>query len=273
VTASNGTSNLPNGASRIKNRKENDDMKEYPKTAKYDEHWIAENWMGPHPLWLLEELCKNMELKPGMRMLDMGCGKGLTSVFLAKEYGVTVFANDLWIPATENLKRFEQAGVADCVFPIHAEAHALPYAEGFFDAAISVDSYEYYGADEMYLPCTFSKLVKPGGQFGLALPGLTQEFEGGCPETLRSFWHEDMFSFHSAEWWKVLWGKTGLVDITSCYDIPEPKEIWYPWAKWAKEHLGFDDEEFLNADTNNDVALIVMTATKKEQSQKNGGNG
>ena len=81
-------------------------MKNYPKTAKYDPAWVSENWMGPHPLWLLEELCGNLDLRPGMRVLDMGCGKGLTSVFLAKEYGVTVFANDLWISATENLRRF-----------------------------------------------------------------------------------------------------------------------------------------------------------------------
>ena len=44
--------------------------------------------MGPNPLWLLEELCEHMNLTPGMKILDMGCGKGLTSVFLAKEYGV-----------------------------------------------------------------------------------------------------------------------------------------------------------------------------------------
>ncbi|WP_181454730.1 SAM-dependent methyltransferase [Paenibacillus dendritiformis] len=67
---------------------------------------------GSAPLWLLEELCDHMELSPGMKVLDMGCGKGLPSVFLAKEYGVTVFANDLWISATENLRRFESARVA-----------------------------------------------------------------------------------------------------------------------------------------------------------------
>lgn len=127
-------------------------MREYPRTEKYDNNWVSENWMGPNPLWLLEELCEHIEFKPGMKVLDMGCGKGITSVFLAKEFGVTVFANDLWISATENLKRFEEAGVAELVFPIHAEAHALPYAEGFFDAAISVDSYQYYGADETYFP-------------------------------------------------------------------------------------------------------------------------
>ena len=110
-------------------------MKQYPKTAKYDASWIEQNWMGPNPLWLLEDLCEHMDLRPGMKVLDMGCGKGLTSVFLAKEYGVTVFANDLWISATDNLRRFEEAGASGKVFPIHAEAHALPYAEGFFDAA------------------------------------------------------------------------------------------------------------------------------------------
>ena len=106
-------------------------MKKYPKTEKYDNNWIQENWMGPNPLVLLEELCGHFDLKPGMKVLDMGCGKGLTSIFLAKEYGVTVFANDLWIDVTENLKRFEEAGVADKVYPIHAEAHALPYANDF----------------------------------------------------------------------------------------------------------------------------------------------
>jgi cyclopropane fatty-acyl-phospholipid synthase-like methyltransferase len=237
-------------------------MNQYPKTEKYDSKWLEENWLGPNPLQLLEELCSNMKLSPDMKVLDMGCGKGLTSIFLAKEFGVTVFANDLWTNQTENLKRFEAAGVSDRVFPIRAEAHALPYANDFFDAAISVDSYHYFGADEMYFPCTLSKLVKPGGQFGIVCPGLTQEFKNGYPETLKSVWHEDFFSFHSADWWRNLWEKTKIAKITACYNIPDPKAIWYSWANWAKEHLGFDDVEFLNADTENHIAFIAMTAVK-----------
>jgi len=237
-------------------------MNNYPRTAKYDPKWVEENWMGPNPLQLLEELCGNLELSPGMKILDMGCGKGLTSVFLAKEFGVTVFANDLWIDATENSSRFEAAGVSDKVFPIHAEAHALPYANGFFDAAISVDSYHYYGADEMYFPCTFSKLVKPGGQFGVAFPGLVREYEKGYPETMKSLWEGELFSFHSAAWWRHLWEKTGIAEIRSCYEIPDPKGIWYPWAHWSKEHMSFNDVEFLDADINNEIALIVMSAVK-----------
>jgi len=245
-------------------------MHDYPISEKYDQNWIEENWMGPNPLQLLEELCGNMKLSPGMKVLDMGCGKGLTSVFLAKEFGVTVFANDLWIDATENLQRFAAAGVSDRVFPIHAEAHALPYAHGFFDAAISIDSYHYYGADELYFPCTFAKLVKPGGQFGIVIPGLVREFKNGYPENMKAFWQVgEMFAFHSAGWWRHLWEKTGIVEITSCYDIPDPKAIWASWARWEKIHLGFNDVEFLEADTENQIALIAMTAVKKDEESAN----
>jgi cyclopropane fatty-acyl-phospholipid synthase-like methyltransferase len=240
-------------------------MNKYPKTQNYDSEWIKKNWMGPNPLQLLEELCNNLRLKPEMKVLDMGCGKGLTSIFLAKEFGVTVFANDLWIDPTENLERFISAGVSDKVFPFRAEAHALPYANGFFDVAISIDSYHYYGTSESYFPDTYSKLVKPGGQFGIVCPGFSQEFEKGYPETLKSVWDEGYFTFHSANWWRKLWEKTKIVEITACYDIPDPKALWYPWAYWAKENLKFDDVEFLDADTGDQIALIVLAGRKKEE--------
>ena len=226
--------------------------------------------MGPNPLWLLEDLCENLDLRPGMKVLDMGCGKGLTSVFLAKEYGVTVFANDLWISAMDNLRRFEQAGVADKVFPIHAEAHALPYAEGFFDAAIAIDCYHYFGASESYFVDVFARLVKPGGQLGIVVPGLTQEFEKGYPDTLEELWIPEYLTFHSNQWWRKLWEKTGLCKITSNYDIEDSRIMWQLWADWSIENFerefggpGDDDMKLLNADANNDLALIAMTAVKK----------
>ena len=242
-------------------------MKQYVLSEKYDSEFVVENWMGPNPLWLLEELCENLELKPGMRVLDLGCGKGLSSIFLAKEFGVTVFATDLWISATENFERFRQMGVFDLVFPIHAEAHALPFADGFFDVAIAVDSYHYFGADESYFPCTLSKLVRPGGQLGIVVPGFTRDFDKGYPDTLEKYWSGEMFTFQSGAWWRKLWEKTGIVEITACYDIPDMKELWMPYAiqtrDWAIETQGFSDEDFLNADTDGDLALIVMTAVKR----------
>jgi len=247
-------------------------VKKYQRTEKYDSNWIEENWMGPNPLILLEELCEHLDLKPGMKVLDMGCGKGITSIFLAKEYGVTVFANDLWIDATDNLKRFEEAGVADKVYPIHAEAHALPYANGFFDAAIAIDCYHYFGAAETYFVDVFSKLVKPGGQFGIVVPGLRREFEKGYPDTLEELWIPEYYPFHSDKWWRFLWEKTGLCKITASYPIEDSRALWQAWADWSIENFArvFGEDEgadtdfnLLQADTNNDLAFVVMAAVKK----------
>ncbi len=47
--------------------------------------------MGPNVLWLTEALSQVMELKRGMRVLDMGCGKAVSSIFLAREFGGTWF--------------------------------------------------------------------------------------------------------------------------------------------------------------------------------------
>ena len=246
-------------------------MNKYIRTKKYDNNWVKENWMGPNPLLLLEELCEHLDLKPGMKVLDMGCGKGITSIFLAKEYGVTVFANDLWIDATENLLRFEQAGVADKVFPIHAEAHALPYAKGFFDAVIAVDCYHYFGACESYFVDVLSKLVKPGGQLGIVVPGLRHEYEKGYPDTLEKLWIPEYNTFHSDKWWRKLWEKTGLCNITESYAMEESRAIWLDWADWSVENFervfgesegGDADMNLLQADTNDDLALIVLAAVK-----------
>lgn len=68
----------------------------YPRAAAHDPHWVLEHLDGPErALWLTEALTQVLDLRPGMRVLDMGCGMALSSIFLAKEFGVQVWANDL----------------------------------------------------------------------------------------------------------------------------------------------------------------------------------
>jgi cyclopropane fatty-acyl-phospholipid synthase-like methyltransferase len=100
-----------------------------------------------------------------MRVLDLGCGKCLSSIFLAKEYGVEVWAADLWIKPTEKFGRICQAGIAKQVFPIYADDRSLPFAEDFFDAIICTDAYIYFGTDDLYLDY-LQHFVKPGGRIG-----------------------------------------------------------------------------------------------------------
>ena len=88
----------------------------FPRSSSYDVGWVLEHAIGgAHPLWLPEWLCSALTLRPGMRVLDLGCGNAFSSIFLAKEFGVQVWANDLWIPATENWRRISDAGAADLI--------------------------------------------------------------------------------------------------------------------------------------------------------------
>ena len=203
---------------------------DYPRTAQYDPAWVVENQMGPNALWLSEALGQVMELKPGMRVLDMGCGKAMSSIFLAREYGVQVWATDLWISATENAQRIRAQGMADRVFPLHAEAHALPYAEEFFDAIVSMDAYHYFGTDDTYLDGII-KLLKPGGQIGIVAPGFVTEFGRAVPDYLAQVYFDGWQTFHSPDWWRWHWEKTKVVDVERAELLPGGCELWRQWQE------------------------------------------
>jgi len=185
----------------------------YPLAAKYDPDWILENEMGCQCLWHVEDLVKGMELKPGMRVLDMGCGKAMTSIFLAKEFGCQVFANDLWISQHENWKRVCEAGVDDLVVPIRAEAHELPYPNNFFDVIICINSYQFYGTAGNYFNDHLVGLLKSGGKIRMAVPGYQKEFSDGIPDALIDHENEMHLYLHSVKWWNLYFKYCGTVNI------------------------------------------------------------
>lgn len=78
---------------------------ESARSAKCDPDWMLDNQMGPNAIWLMEWLCEALELTPGMRVLDLACGKAMRSIFLAREFGVQVGASDLWISPDSNWRR------------------------------------------------------------------------------------------------------------------------------------------------------------------------
>lgn len=239
---------------------------EFPLSSKYDPQWIIENQMGLNALWLTEWLCQKMEIHPGMRVLDLGCGKGLSSIFLAKEYAVQVWATDLWIDVTDNLKRVREAKVSDLVFPIHADAHDLPFAKEFFDIILCVDAYIYFGTDDLYLNY-LHKFVKPGGMIGITVPGFMQEVHDSIPKHILPFWAQECWSWHTVDWWRKHWGRTGLVNIEVADTLPDGGDLWLQWKK-ARQLAGDQSTELqsdiqvLEADRGQYMGFVRMIAKR-----------
>jgi cyclopropane fatty-acyl-phospholipid synthase-like methyltransferase len=245
----------------------------FPLSENYDPVWVLENEMGPSSLWLTEWLSEEMTFEPGMRVLDMGCGKAMSSIFLAKEFGVRVWANDLWIPATDNWQRIRAAGVEDKVCPIHAEAHDLPYAEQFFDAMVCLDAYNYFGTDDMYLNY-FTKFLQPGGQLGIVVPALMREFKDGPPEHFtreqsngKRWWEPaECFSIRTCAWWEKHWKQTELVDIEVADTLYEGWRDWLQFEE-AKNAAGAnrwpEEAEVLRADEGRYLGFARLVARKR----------
>jgi ubiquinone/menaquinone biosynthesis C-methylase UbiE len=201
----------------------------FPRTAKYHPDWITSCVSGgANSLWLTEWLCESLDLRPGMRVLDLGCGRAASSIFLHREFGVQVWATDLWFSVTENEQRVKDARAQDGVFPFHADARALPFAGEFFDAIVSIDSFPYYGTDETYL-AYIARYLKPGGTLAIAGAGLMQEIPSQMPEHLRPWWTHDLWVLHAASWWQHHWDKTGIVRVLEAGTMPDG---WQRWLEW-----------------------------------------
>jgi cyclopropane fatty-acyl-phospholipid synthase-like methyltransferase len=219
---------------KYKDLQEKLSLNQFPLSAKYDIKWVIENEMGPSSLWLIEYLIETMEIKNGMRILDLGCGKAMSSIFLANEYDIQIIAADLWINATENMKRIKEKNVEKSVFPLNIEAHNLPFADECFDVIVSVDSYQYYGTNELYLDYIL-KYLRHGGEIGIVIPSIKKEIENIIPEKLEPYWEPDMYCFHTIEWWKNLWNHSNKIDIQTVDVMPNGYENWLLWDKTLKQ--------------------------------------
>ena len=154
--------------------------------------FTKDTMMGPNAMRLSEEMAEMLNIDETMRILDLGCGRGLSTLFLVKKYGAQVFAADLWVSPTENFQRFQAMGIDNKAVPISADANeGLPFAEGYFDMLFSVGAYHYFGDKEEMLP-SLLPFVKRGGVIAVAIPGIKYEFGENVPEEMKPFWHPEV---------------------------------------------------------------------------------
>ncbi|MCL2847296.1 MAG: methyltransferase domain-containing protein [Firmicutes bacterium] len=188
---------------------------------------LNETMWGPNSLRMAEELAAQLTITKDMRVLDLGCGLGLTSMYLVKEFGAQVFATDLWANPTENYERFESWGIADKAIPIQADATKdNPFAKGYFDMLFCVGAYMHFGFVPKMLE-TMASYVKKGGYIAIALQGLKKDFGKDIPKEMQPFWNKDVAeAIRSIDFWTQLWKSEAGLEIVSIKEMDCHKLAW-----------------------------------------------
>ena len=215
---------------------------EFSKTNRFSDELVRSKIMGPNTLKLCEELLDGETIVPRSVVLDLGSGSGISSAMLAREYGLVTYAADLWSDPSENMRFFESLGLTNRkVIPVKADANELPFAHGFFDAVVSVDSYNYYGRDPEFLGNRLLPFVKDGGMLYLAIPGMVRDCHDDLPACLLASWTPEQLDYmHDMRWWRGMISQTPGVEIIEMREMGCTREAWADWIACDNEYAQGD---------------------------------
>jgi len=165
----------------------------FPRASTYDLEWLFDTMMGPNVLWLAEWASQAVPLRKPCVSSTWAAARRRAPSFSQRVRRDGLVA-DLWIGPTDNWRRIEAAGLTDRVLPVHAEAHALPFAEGYFDAILSFDAYHYFGTDDLYVGYV-SKFVRPGGRLCNRCAGSHPGIAGRAAGAACPYWEWEFCGF------------------------------------------------------------------------------
>jgi len=215
------------------------------KTEDFKNYLSAELLMGPNSLRILEELLMRHPLNLGADacVLDLGCGKGLTSFALAKETCAKICAADLWIAPEENARRFEMWNIAERATPVYADANALPFEKETFDALVSVDAYHYFGTAEGFFAEKILPFLKNGAVCLIGVPGIKDAFAQHGEELLSDWLGDESYMFKSPAQWKEIIGSHERIASVETWEMDCFDRAWSDWFATGHE-FALGDKRF-----------------------------
>lgn len=164
------------------------------------------------------------DLKPGIKLLDVSCGRGTQSVFYAKEYGVEVVGLDLSEEMIQTASdKVKNAGVEKLVMLKLGDSQQLPFEDNFFDVAINecavgIPDDPQKVLDEMV------RVTKPGGVIAIHESTWRKKIPDAEKDEISERYGTTPFEY---EEWIAMLQKAGVHDIVTEFDEwSRPEMFW-----------------------------------------------
>ena len=125
--------------------------------------------MQQHHLDITEKTIRLMDLRPGERVLDLGCGSGWATRMLARlvAEGPEGFGQVVGIDISDEMirqARTESKNFENILY-VWGSAQQIPWEENFFDKMLSVESFYYYPDQDRALAELFRVMAPRGRMF------------------------------------------------------------------------------------------------------------
>jgi len=125
--------------------------------------------MEHHHRNITEKAIRHMNLRPGERVLDLGCGSGWATRLLARLVadGPEGFGQVVGVDVSDEMIRQARAASKDFenILYVWGSAQQIPWEENFFDKMLSVESFYYYADQDRALAEVFRVMAPHGRLF------------------------------------------------------------------------------------------------------------
>ena len=140
----------------------------------WGEH-MHHGYYGPNGTWkkerrqaqidLIEELLKWAQVDSAQKILDVGCGIGGSTLYLAQKFNASATGITLSpVQAGRATERAQAAGCSETTQFQVADALNMPFADNSFDLVWSLESGEHMADKQKFLQECY-RVLKPGGTF------------------------------------------------------------------------------------------------------------
>ncbi len=196
--------------------------------------------MAPGGLLFARMIAERLKINEGQRVLDLGCGRGQSSVLLASRFGARVVAVDLWIENGERDRRAGQLGLAGAITNLKGDVRrGLPADIGEFDSIFCMQSFHTFGTARGIVNY-LGGLLKSGGRICIGQTCFNRE-PGELPRVFRQTdgWNAEYEKYHSPDWWRRFFEDSGAFDVDSSAEIDDGQVMWEDHVLYSGDRAGW----------------------------------